>query len=32
VGFLFFSWWDILKLSAAAMIYHELAKRRARLP
>jgi biotin transport system substrate-specific component len=31
-GFLFFSWWDILKLSAAAMIYHELAKRRARLP
>jgi biotin transport system substrate-specific component len=31
-GFLFFSWWDILKLSAAAMIYHELAKGRARLP
>ncbi len=22
-GFLIFSWWDLLKLSAAAMIYHE---------
>jgi biotin transport system substrate-specific component len=31
-GFLLFSWWDVLKLSAAAMIYHEAAKRRARLP
>lgn len=25
-GFLIFSWWDMLKLSAAAMIYHEVAK------
>jgi biotin transport system substrate-specific component len=31
-GFLIFSWWDILKLSAAAMIYHEVAKRWPRLP
>ena len=31
-GFLFFSWWDALKLSAAAMIYHEVAKRWAKLP
>ena len=31
-GFLIFSWWDILKLSAAAMTYHEVAKRWARLP
>lgn len=31
-GFLIFSWWDVLKLSAAAMIYHELAKRWPRLP
>ena len=26
-GFLAFSWWDLLKLGAAAMIYHEVAKR-----
>ncbi len=25
-GFLIFSWWDLLKLSAAAMIYHEVSK------
>jgi biotin transport system substrate-specific component len=31
-GFLFFSWWDLLKLSAAAAIYHELARRWPRLP
>jgi biotin transport system substrate-specific component len=31
-GFLFFSWWDLLKLSAATAIYHELAKRWPRLP
>lgn len=31
-GFLIFSWWDVLKLSAAAMIYHEVSKRWARLP
>jgi biotin transport system substrate-specific component len=31
-GFLIFSWWDVLKLSAAAMTYHELAKRWPRLP
>ena len=24
-GFLVFSWWDVIKLSAAAMIYHEVA-------
>lgn len=24
-GFLVFSWWDVIKLSAAAMIYHEAA-------
>jgi len=26
-GFLIFSWWDIVKVSAAAMIYHEIARR-----
>ena len=26
-GFLMFSWWDTIKLSAAAMTYHEVAKR-----
>ncbi len=26
-GFLIFSWWDLLKILAAAMTYHELAKR-----
>ncbi len=26
-GFLVFSWWDVLKLTAAAGIYHEVAKR-----
>ncbi len=31
-GLLIFSWWDLLKLAAAAMIYHELAKRWPRLP
>jgi biotin transport system substrate-specific component len=31
-GFLIFSWWDVLKLLAAAMIYHELSKRWAKLP
>ena len=31
-GFLIFSWWDLLKLSAAAMIYHEVSKRWARVP
>jgi biotin transport system substrate-specific component len=31
-GLLIFSWWDALKLFAAAGIYHELAKRWARLP
>jgi biotin transport system substrate-specific component len=31
-GFLIFSWWDILKLSAAAAIYNEFAKRYRKLP
>jgi biotin transport system substrate-specific component len=31
-GFLIFSWWDLLKLSAAAMIYHEIGKRWKRIP
>ncbi len=31
-GFLIFSWWDVLKLGAGAMIYHELAKRWPRVP
>ncbi len=31
-GFLIFSWWDLLKLAAAAMTYHELGKRWPRLP
>lgn len=31
-GFLIFSWWDALKLAAAAMTYHEVAKRWARVP
>jgi biotin transport system substrate-specific component len=31
-GFLLFSLWDVLKLSAAAMIYHEIAKRWRKLP
>ena len=30
-GFLIFSWWDVLKLGAASMIYFELAKRWPRL-
>lgn len=30
-GFLIFSWWDMLKLGAASMIYHEIAKRHARV-
>jgi biotin transport system substrate-specific component len=31
-GILIFSWWDILKLSAASMIYYEMGKRWKRLP
>jgi biotin transport system substrate-specific component len=31
-GFLLFTWWDLLKLGAAAMIYHEIGKRWARVP
>lgn len=31
-GFLIFSWWDILKLTAAAAIYTEFSKRFRRLP
>ena len=31
-GFLIFSWWDVLKLSMAAMTYNEVAKRWPRLP
>jgi biotin transport system substrate-specific component len=30
-GFLIFSWWDVLKLGAASMIYFEIAKRWPRL-
>lgn len=31
-GFLIFSWWDVLKLGAAAMIYREVAKRWPQVP
>jgi biotin transport system substrate-specific component len=31
-GFLIFSWWDLVKLTAAATIYHEFSKRYKRLP
>lgn len=31
-GVLIFSWWDLLKLAAASMIYYELGKRWKRLP
>jgi len=31
-GFMIFSWWDLLKLSAAAMTYHEFSKRYPRVP
>lgn len=31
-GFLIFTWWDVVKLLAAAMTYHELAKRWPRIP
>ncbi len=31
-GFLLFSWWDLLKLAAAATTYHEVAKRWPGLP
>lgn len=31
-GFLIFSWWDIVKLSAAAAIYSEFSKRYKKLP
>jgi biotin transport system substrate-specific component len=31
-GFLLFTWWDLLKLGAATMIYAEIGKRWPRLP
>jgi biotin transport system substrate-specific component len=31
-GFLIFTWWDVVKLLAAAMTYHELAKRWPKIP
>jgi biotin transport system substrate-specific component len=31
-GVLIFSWWDLLKLSAASMIYYEMGKRWKRVP
>jgi biotin transporter BioY len=31
-GFLIFSFWDLLKLGAAATIYHELSRRWPRVP
>lgn len=31
-GFFIFSWWDLIKISAAVMIYREVGKRWARLP
>ena len=31
-GFLLFSWWDLIKLGAAATIYHQVARRWPRLP
>jgi biotin transport system substrate-specific component len=31
-GFLIFSWWDLLKLSAAAGIYQQVARRYPKLP
>jgi biotin transport system substrate-specific component len=31
-GFLIFTWWDMLKLGAAAMLYHEAGKRWPRVP
>ncbi len=31
-GFLIFSWWDVVKLTAAASIYNEFAKRFKKLP
>jgi len=31
-GFLLFTWWDLLKVSAAAMTYHEVGKKWPRLP
>jgi biotin transport system substrate-specific component len=31
-GFLIFSWWDVLKLTAAAAIYNEFSKRYRKLP
>lgn len=31
-GFLIFSWWDVVKLSAAAAIYNEFSKRYRKLP
>jgi biotin transport system substrate-specific component len=31
-GFLLFTWWDLLKLGGAAMLYHEIGKRWPRVP
>jgi biotin transport system substrate-specific component len=31
-GFLIFSWWDLIKISAAVMVYREVGKRWPRLP
>jgi biotin transport system substrate-specific component len=31
-GFLLFTWWDLIKLGAAATIYHQVARRWRRLP
>jgi biotin transport system substrate-specific component len=31
-GFLLFTWWDLIKLGAAATIYHQVARRWPRLP
>lgn len=31
-GFLLFTWWDLLKVGAAAMTYHEVGKKWPRLP
>jgi biotin transport system substrate-specific component len=31
-GFLLFTWWDLLKVGAAAMMYHEIGKKWPRLP
>jgi biotin transport system substrate-specific component len=31
-GFLIFTWWDMIKVGAASMIYHEVGKRWPRIP